>query len=185
MYSEKVVAHSHTENTRVQARSRGGWWAGLSWRVEQSFVGQGKIKRREVSWTFRQSWTIIWGSRRDQEEGGELDSHEELNNHLRVQARSTGGRWAGLSVSCRVGQSFADPGETKRRQWCWTLKRARERSRAGSWSWAQKVGQLFASVVSQQLCYRNCLCDCFTLVAVKQQLVEYTSCFAQARSPLP
>ena len=31
-------------------------------------------------------------SRRDQEEGGELDSLEELDYHLRVQARSRGGR---------------------------------------------------------------------------------------------
>ena len=36
-------------------------------------------------------------SRRDQEEGGELDSHEELNYHLRVQARSRGGGGAGPS----------------------------------------------------------------------------------------
>ena len=50
--------------------------------------------------------------RRDQEEGDGLDSHEELNYHLRVQARSRGGRWR------------------------WTLQRARERSSAGRWSWA-------------------------------------------------
>ena len=30
----------------------------------------GEIKRREVSWTPTKSWTIICGSRRDQEEGG-------------------------------------------------------------------------------------------------------------------
>ena len=30
----------------------------------------GEIKRREVSWTLTKSWTIICGSRRDQEEGG-------------------------------------------------------------------------------------------------------------------
>ena len=44
-------------------------------------------------------------SRQDQEEGGELDSHDELDCHLRVQARPRGGRW------------------------CWTLKRAQERSK--------------------------------------------------------
>ena len=49
----------------------------------------------------------------------ELDSHEELDNHLLAQARSRGGRW----------------------------------------SWALKVGQPFASVVSQQLLYGNCLRD--------------------------
>ena len=42
---------------------------------------------------------------------------------------------------------------------CWILKRAEERSRAGRWSRAQKVGQPFASVVHQQLCYGHCLCD--------------------------
>ena len=57
----------------------------------------GEIKRREVSWTLRKSWTIGCGSRRDQEEGGALDSQEELDNNLRVQARSKGGRCAGLS----------------------------------------------------------------------------------------
>ena len=45
-----------------------------------------------MSWTLTKSWTIICESRRDQEEGGELDSHEELDYHLRVQARSRGGR---------------------------------------------------------------------------------------------
>ena len=47
-----------------------------------------------MSWTLTKSWTIICGSRQDQEEGGELDSHEELDYHLRVQARSRGGRWS-------------------------------------------------------------------------------------------
>ena len=97
-------------------------------------------------------------SRRDQEKGGELDSHEEvrlsfggpgeikrrevswtltkkLDYHLRAQERSRGGRW------------------------CWTLKRAQERSREARWSWAQDVGLYFASVVPQQLCYGHCLRD--------------------------
>ena len=41
------------------------------------------------------------------------------------------------------------PGEMKRREVSWILKRAQERSRVGRWSWAQKVGllllQLFLS----------------------------------------
>ena len=90
-------------------------------------------------------------SRRDQEEGGELDSHEELDDLLRVQARLRGGRW------------------------CWTLKRAQERSRAGRWSWAHKVGPPFASDVPQQLCYGHCPCDC-SAQQLEQQL--YTSCYA-------
>ena len=59
------------QETRVQARSREGRWC----------------------WTLTKSWTTICGSRRDQKEGGELDSHEELDYHLRVQARSREGRW--------------------------------------------------------------------------------------------
>ena len=57
-----------------------------------------------MSWTLMKSWTIICGSRRDQEEGGELDSHEELDNHLRVQARSRGGGGAGPSREPRRDQ---------------------------------------------------------------------------------
>ena len=57
-------------------------------------------------------------SRQDQEEEGELDSHEEARHFLRVQARSRGGRK------------------------CWNLQLAQKRSRAGRWSWAQKVGLL-------------------------------------------
>ena len=50
----------------------GGAGAGLSRKAGQSFAGPGEIKRREV----------------------ELDSHEDLDNHLLVQARSRGGRWS-------------------------------------------------------------------------------------------
>ena len=66
----------------VQSRSR----SGLSRRVGQSFAGPGEIKKREASWTLTKSWTIIYGSRRDQDERSELNSHEEFDNHLRVQA---------------------------------------------------------------------------------------------------
>ena len=48
-------------------------------------------------------------SRRDQVEGGELGSHEEVKTLSRVQARSRGGRW------------------------CWTYKLAQKRSRVGRW----------------------------------------------------
>ena len=90
-------------------------------------------------------------SRRDQEEGGDLDSHEELDNHLRVQARPRRGRR------------------------CWTLKRARERSRAGL---RNLLLQLFLN---------SCATDNVTLLrtAVETVIAEYTSCYAMARSPLP
>ena len=48
----------------------------------------GEIKWRDVSWTLPKKVRLIWGSRRDQDEGGELDSHEESETDLRVQARS-------------------------------------------------------------------------------------------------
>ena len=37
----------------------------------------GEIKRREVSWTLTKSWTIICGSRRDQEEGRDAGPSRE------------------------------------------------------------------------------------------------------------
>ena len=45
-----------------------------------------------MNWTLTKRWTIICGSSRDQEEGGELDTHEQVGNHLWVQARSRGER---------------------------------------------------------------------------------------------
>ena len=42
-----------------------------------AFAGPGEIKRREVSWTLMKSWTIICGSRRDQEEGGDAGPSRE------------------------------------------------------------------------------------------------------------
>ena len=88
--------------------------------------GQGKTQR-QLQLCIQRRWspTVIQRipeSKRDQEEGGELDSHEELNNHLWVKARSRGGRGAGLSG--RVGQSFGGPGEIKRREVSWTLTKS-------------------------------------------------------------
>ena len=99
-------------------------------------------------------------SGRDQEEGGELDSHEVLYYHLRVQARSRKGRR------------------------CWTLKKAQERSRGGRWSWAQKVGLLLPQL------FLNSSATDIVLVTLPRTTVEtatawYTSCYAMARSPLP
>ena len=114
---EMMDSHEELDNhLRVQGdQEEGGGDDGLSWRVGQSFVGPGEIKRREVeldchgeldshlwvqarsrggrwSWTVMESWTVICGSRRDQEEGG------------------------GAGLSWRVGQSFVGPGEIKRRE---------------------------------------------------------------------
>ena len=92
--SVDVKQHLLTTKSRAQARSRGGRW----------------------SWTLTKSWTVICGSRRDQGEGGELDSHLELDDHLRVR------------------------GEIQRREVRWTLKkklnchlRVQARWRVGRW----------------------------------------------------
>ena len=116
----EVELDSHEEldnHLRVQARSRGGRW----------------------SWTLMKSWTIICGSRRDQEEGGgaglswragqsfagpgeikrrevEMDSREELDNHLRVQARSRGGRWRWTLVKSWTIICGSSPVEIKNRE---------------------------------------------------------------------
>ena len=82
----------------------------------------GEIKSREVEWTLIESRTILCGSRRDQEEGGGV-----------------------RGLSQRVGQSFAGPGEIKRRtvEYVGSHResdnplRVQARSRGGWWStWA-------------------------------------------------
>ena len=85
-------------------------------------------------------------SRRDQEEGGELDSHEEVKTLSRVQARSRRGRW------------------------CWTLKLAQKRSRAGRRSWAQEVGLLLLQLCFSSSCYGHCPRDICSAQQLKQQL---------------
>ena len=48
----------------------------MSWALAKkldAFAGPGEIKRREVSWTLTKKLDCLLGSRRDQEEGGELD----------------------------------------------------------------------------------------------------------------
>ena len=97
---------------------------------------------------------LLSQSRRDQEEGGELDCHEE------------------------VRLSFAGPGEIKR--WCWALKLAQKRSRAGRWSWAQKAGLLWIQL------FLNSSATDIVLVTLLRTAVEtaiewYTSWYAMAR----
>ena len=55
-------------------------------------LSPGEIKRREVSWTLTKQLDAFAESRRDQEEGGELDSNKAVRCFCRVQARSRGGR---------------------------------------------------------------------------------------------
>ena len=119
-----------------------------------SLTDTDKIKRREVSWTLTKSWTIIYGSIPRDQEEG-------------------GG--AGPSREPRRDQEREvelDPQESSGE-----IKR-------GRWSWAQKVGQPFASVVPQQLSYVHRLCDC-SAQQLKQQLEKYGGYFALARSPPP
>ena len=92
-------------------------------------------------------------SRRDQEEGGELDSHEEVN-------------------------SFAGPGEINLRggRWCWTLKRAQKRSRAGRWSRALKVGLLLLRLFLNS-CATDIVLVTLLRTAVETAIAWYTSCY--------
>ena len=104
---------------------------------------------------------------------------------LRVQARSRGGGWAGLSRRKLV--SFAGPGEIKRREVVLDPQESpdeikRREVELGSESWTS-----FASVVTQQRSNGHCPCDC-SAHQLKQQL--YTSCCALAEPltlflPLP
>ena len=64
----------------------------MSWNLTKkldTFAGPSEMKRREVSWNLTKKFSRhLCGSRRDQEEGGELESHEEVQQTpLRVQAR--------------------------------------------------------------------------------------------------
>ena len=89
-----------------------------------------------MSWTLTKKLDSFAGPGEiSEEEGGELDSHEE------------------------VRLSFAGPGDIKGGRWCWTLKLVQtKRSRAGRWSWAKKAGLLLLRLpVFQQQCYGHCL----------------------------
>ena len=81
-------------------------------------------------------------SRRNQEEGGELDSHEE------------------------VRLSFTDPGEMKSREVVLDPQESPEEIKSRE----VELGWIFlASVVPQQQCYGRCPCDC-SAQQLKQQL---------------
>ena len=56
----------------------------------------------------REGGSVTPEPRKDQQQGGGAGSHRELENYLRVQARSKTGRW-----SCAV---IERPGEIKRRE---------------------------------------------------------------------
>ena len=74
-------------------------------------------------------------SRRDQEEGGELDSHEE------------------------VRLSFASPGEIKRREVVLDPQESPEEIKSREVELSSESWTSFASAVTQQQCYGHCLCD--------------------------
>ena len=104
----------------------------------------------------------IQESRRDREEWVTWTLTKKLDCHLRVQARSRGGRW------------------------CWTLKRVQKRSRVGRWSWAPKVGLVFCFSCSSTAVLRIDIVFVTLLrTAVETTIAEYTNCFEMARCPLP
>ena len=85
-----------------------GWvWVTPRWTTSSTTRPSRPLSSRALRWAQSRLTEFRW----DQEKGGELDSHEELDYYrLRVQARSRGGRR------------------------CWTLRRAQETSRGGRWS---------------------------------------------------
>ena len=100
-------------------------------------------------------------SRRDQEEGGELDSQEE------------------------VRLSFAGPGEIKRREVVLDLQDSpeeikRREADLGSESWTCLLLQLFLNSSATDIVLVTLL-----RTAVETAIAEHTSCFALVRSPLP
>ena len=107
-------------------------------------------------------------SRWDQEEGGELDSHEEVRLSF-VGPGEIKRREVSWTLTKKLDFHLWVQARSRRGRWCWTLKRARKRSVAGRWSWAQKVGLLLLQFVPQQLCYGHCPRDCSTQ-QLKQQL---------------
>ena len=103
-----------------------------------------------------------------------LDSQEEVRLSFagpgEIKRREVS--WTLKKLDCHLRVQARSGGET----WCWSLKRAQKRSRAGRWSWAQKVGLVF--------CFR-CFSTAVLRTAVETAIAEYTSCFAMARSPQP
>ena len=75
----------------------------------------------------------------------------------RVQARSRRGREAGLSR--RSSAILRVQARSRGGRWCWTLKKAQKRSRAGGGAGLRKLDSSFASVIPQQQCYGHCPCD--------------------------
>ena len=103
-------------------------------------------------------------SRRDQEEGGELDSQE-----ARLSFAGPGEikrREVSWTLRKKLDFYLRVPARSRRGRWCWTLKLAQKRSRAGRWSWAQKVG-----LILLQLFLNSCATD-IVLVTLLRTAVQ-------------
>ena len=98
-----------------------------------------------MSWNLTKKVRLICGSRRDQEAGGELESHEESETH------------------------FAGPREIKRREMVLDPYVSPEEIRSRELELVSKGLTSFASVVTQQQCYGHCPYDC-SAQQLKQQL---------------
>ena len=98
----------------------------------------------------RRSWTLSRaGSRRDQEEGGELDSNEEVRH-------------------------FAGPGEIKRREVVLDPRVSPEQIMSREMELGCESWTSFASVVTHQQCYGHCPCDCSTQQLKQRSTVTAT-----------
>ena len=141
------------------------------------------------------SWTVICGSRRDQEEGGGAGPSQRVGQSFASPGEIKGGdagpsrkprrdqeEGGGAGPSQRVGQSFASPGEIKGGDAGPSRKPRRDEEQGGGVGPSLRVGQSLASVVAQQLLLRSCDCAAQLL---KQLSAKYASCFARVGSPLP
>ena len=128
---------------------------------------------------------------------GEIKSRDvELDSLERAQERSRAGTWSWtLKREPRrdqeqgrgAGLSRESPGEIKSRDGeLDSQERAQARARAGTWSWAFITGWfVLLQSCSSTAASRTLSLWLYSAQLLKQQLVEYTSCFALAGSPPP
>ena len=126
---------------------------------------------------------MISESRRDQEEGGGLDSHEEVRHFCgSSRDQEEGGE---LDSHEEVRVSFAGPGEIKRREVVLDPQESPEEIKSrevelGSECWTCLLLHFFPNSSATHIVLVTLL-----RTAVETAIEEYSSCFAMARSPLP
>ena len=113
-------------------------------------------------------------STRDQEKGGELDSHEE--------ARLKGGE---LDSHEEARLSFAGPGEIRKTEVVLDPQESPEEIKSSEVELSSEFWTVFCFSCSATAVLRTLSLWLCSAQQLKQQLAEYTSCFAMVRSLLP